>query len=146
MEPKKIGTYPTENGYYAPLLVISNHPPEKWDDKQRKGWEIYYLPFPNVPADADEEQVSEMVRKLAKICDKFLVLKTVSRKHNEDALPMISIQGEFTLTFSVIYQVGVDFFVFPTSERKVKELENGKKLVNFEFVRWRHLSKILYES
>ena len=40
------------------LLVISNHPVEKWSDEQKEGWDVIeYIPFPNIPATMEKDSV-----------------------------------------------------------------------------------------
>ena len=113
------------------LLVISNHPPEKWSDEQKKGWDmIDYIPFPNVPP---AFSFGEVVKMSIPILEKIGEWK---KKHESGK---ISVQGEFTLTsilMSAIRRRSGWVFTFPTTERVVEE-EDGKKTSTFKFVRWR---------
>ena len=113
------------------LLVVSNHPPEKWSDEQKKGWDtIDHIPFPNVPPTFSWEDVFTLS---IPILNKMQEWKT---KHREGK---ISIQGEATLVsivLDVMKNVDRHCFVFPTTERVVEE-KDGKKISTFKFVRWR---------
>ena len=113
------------------LLVISNHPPDRWSEEQKVGWDtIDYIPFPNVPPTSSWEDVSTLS---IPILNKMQEWKT---KHREGK---ISIQGEATLVsivLDVMKNVDRYCFVFPTTERVVEE-KDGKKTSTFKFVRWR---------
>ena len=113
------------------LLVISNHPPEKWSDEQKKGWDtIDYIPFPNVPPTFSFQEVTEMSVSL---------LEKIGAWKNEHKEGKISVQGEFTLSsilMSAIQRHDGWVFTFPTTNRAVEE-KDGKKTSTFKFVRWR---------
>jgi len=124
------------------LLVISNHAPEKWSDKQKEGWDkIEFHPFPNVPADASTEQI--ILNYATPICQKIGEFYT--NCDNENAIGYVSIQGEFSLckaVFDALHGEDVEF-VFPTTERRVVETQNADgtttKTAIFEFVQWRKM-------
>ena len=117
------------------ILVISNHPTEKWSDEQKKGWDIIdYIPFPNVPATATFEEVVNLSIPL---------LKEIGKWKNLHGKGKISIQGESTLStilLTVIKEQEGWCFAFPTTERQVvEEVKDGKTVKKsvFHFVRWR---------
>jgi hypothetical protein len=122
------------------LLVISNHAPEKWSEKQKEGWDkIEFIPFPNVPADMS---LADIIGKLTTpICQK--IGEFYSRCDEENAKGYVSIQGEFSLCKAVFDALhGEDInWLFPTTERKtiekVKEDGSVEKISVFEFVQWR---------
>jgi len=117
------------------LLVISNHPPEKWADDQKAGWDVInYIPFPDVPA---AESLEEVVDLALPIIDQ---IRDWREGHPDGR---VSIQGEFTLTAYLVTAVEKAYgwvFSFPTTERRVveevKDRETVRKAV-FCFVRWR---------
>jgi len=123
------------------LLVISNHPPEKWVDEQKRGWdEIKFIPFPNVPAEASREEVKEMGEKLlSEICQLTGWHISASGVDTPETEWRLSIQGESTLTFLVLchFRTKEELVIFPTTERVVEEKEGGVKISTFKFVRWR---------
>lgn len=51
----------------------------------------------------------------------------------------LHIQGEFSLCKEMFEISQNRHFIFPTTERSTKELPDGKKVVNFQFVQWRGL-------
>jgi hypothetical protein len=122
------------------LLVISNHAPEKWSEKQKEGWDnIEFVPFPNVAPDmSSQEMIEKLVTPLCGCIGEFY-----SRCDEESAKGYVSIQGEFSLCKAVFDALhGGDInWVFPTTERKVVETQNPDgtitKTAIFEFVQWR---------
>lgn len=110
------------------LLVISNHSPEKWESEQKAGWDIEYMPFPEVPPEIDMEEVKEIGKPIIKEILDF------TRKNPEGK---VCIQGEFSLCSYIYRMLPEDFFVFPTTKRVVEETKEGLRLYKFKFVRWR---------
>ena len=113
------------------LLVVSNHPPDGWSEKQREGWDtVDYIPFPNVPPTFSFQDVTEMCPP---------ILEEIAEWINSHEGGKISIQGESTLVSIVMHEVDLYHgwvYVFPTTER-VAEEKDGKKTSTFKFVRWR---------
>jgi len=131
------------------LFVISNHPVNKWDEKQKNGWEdITHIPFPNIPPNWSRNEVRELAYQYAKVLSAHIkdktgekivfsdgkIYGTKSKKVYDNIY--ISIQGEFTFTMEMFKLLKVDF-IFPTTERKTIEIDNKTKRQIFEFVRWR---------
>lgn len=120
------------------LLVISNHPPEKWEDEQKKGWdETEFIPFPEIDPNASRLDVAEQARN-------FFV--DVIRPRLDDENQFFCVQGEFTFFFELsqivsLYPSYAKKFVFPTTRRVVEEQRNPdgsiSKVYKFKFVRWR---------
>lgn len=76
------------------FLNISNHPSAEWDEDQRSsalalGQPIRDLPFPEVPADADETWIQRMADELAAAATALAPAAAL-------------VQGEFTLTFALV--------------------------------------------
>jgi hypothetical protein len=122
------------------LLVVSNHPPEKWSPEQRAGWdEIQYIPFPNVPATATRKEVQKMADKLEREIDSIINLDPDDR--TTWGIWKVSIQGESCLCAELIMKFAPEDIVFPTTERVSVEIDKGsgiiEKTVQFKFVRWR---------
>lgn len=122
------------------LINISNHPSEKWSKEQKAKWsKIIDIPFPNVPADADEIEVmkiaSELFGQVAKIMKEDKKIKD------------IMLQGEFMVCYILIklfrFYDNIRI-VIPTTERIVVETNNPdgttSKTAIFKFVRWRTIS------
>src|SRR3990167_10791199 len=112
------------------LIVVSNHPPTGWSEEQKKGWdEIVYIPFPNVPANADFHEFKDITERTA------LEISIACKNSNRIS---ICIQGDFSLSAAIILAVAKwenINFVFPTTERIVEEKEGVKTSV-FKFVQW----------
>ena len=117
------------------LLVISNHEPSKWSEKQREGWDdIQYFPFPNV---SPQKGVAEIITdEVSKICGE--IGRFYSTCDEDGSEGFVTLQGEFTVckyVFDALHGENVKF-IFPTTERKVVE-KDGTKTSIFEFVKWR---------
>src|SRR5690606_17331938 len=99
------------------LLVISNHPVDKWSDEQKAGWDVIdYIPFPNVPASMSKDTVIDLADDL------FCRIKKNYPDHT------VTIQGEFSLTCAVVARLSNSGRepIFPTTERIVEEKDGQK--------------------
>lgn len=123
------------------LINLSNHPSTSWAEDQKRGWdEIVDVPFPNIPADADEEQVWKISREVFDRIDKI-------REEKEEEEVFLMMQGEFSLCYTLFIRLLMSWekitVVVPTTERIVKEeiTPSGevKKTSTFKFVRWRNI-------
>lgn len=118
------------------FLNCSNHTSENWTKEQiaavhamgEKTIEDY--PFPNVPADADEKQLSIIAEK---VCHEIL-----EKKSN-----VVMCQGEFTLTHKLVNELmknGIKV-VAACSERETSEMVMADGTVRkdsvYKFVRFR---------
>ena len=115
------------------FINLSNHPSNKWDKKQYDAANAYGtvidLPFPSVPATADEENIQSLVEEY---------IKTIQKYDN----PVVMCQGEFTFSFMMINKL-IDMgikVVASCTERNTIEIDN-KKISEFEFVRFREYKK-----
>lgn len=125
------------------LLNLTNHPYEKWPDVQRKKalinyTDIYDLPFPDINPNEDEAYIYELAVNYR---DKCLRILEEESYVGENA---VHIMGEFTFTFALVnllLNAGIKC-VASTTKRTVKELENNKSEVTFEFVRFREYKHI----
>ncbi len=115
------------------FINLTNHPSDKWDDKQRKAAEEYGtiidIPFPDVPATASEEEIRQLGDNTVKIVmeqDPYVVL----------------CQGEFTLAFRIINALmdkGV-MVVAACSERDAV-VSGNKKESYFDFTKFRRFER-----
>ena len=124
------------------LVNLSNHPSGDWDARQIKTAESLYgtivdLPFPYIEPEWDTQKVLALAREYY---DKaIVVLGQCSDKPEQNA---VQVQGEFTFTFALVsmfLRSGVRC-VSSTSQRQVKEKENGEKIAKFTFVQFRNYS------
>lgn len=111
------------------FINFSNHPSEKWDEKQIKVskhfGEIADIAFPSVDPFSDEEDIE-------RLADQY-VEKILS--YNPAA---VMCQGEYTLCFKVVEKLKRNHVrvMAACSKRNVIETEHGK-ISTFHFVRYR---------
>lgn len=138
------------------LLVMSNHPVNKWSDEQKAGWdEIEYIPFPVVDPNFDREGIITLADQVMKNIKKTLSEKdkanykwtAMSDDPHTNIVWLwdnakshfcewsISLQGEFSLCNELFQMIGAHC-VFPSTERVVEE-KDGVKTSVFKFVKWR---------
>ncbi len=127
------------------LINLSNHPTAMWLPEQieaahRVYGEVLDLPFPAVPADADEADIQtiaqEYLKKVQTIAQEYL---NKVQTFSPSAEAVVHIMGEMTLTYALVCllkQAGYTC-VASTSVREVYEEEPGKKTAVFRFVRFR---------
>lgn len=117
------------------FINLSNHPSEKWEPAQRDAAlaiasSILDVPFPDVPPEADEAAVAQLAER---VCASIPIEATCAM-----------VMGEFTLTMELVACLrrrGV-CCVAATSRRHVEELPDGRKMVHFQFVRFRRYGAI----
>lgn len=123
------------------LINLSNHPSKKWGELQMEAaikqfGEVVDLEFPNIPPDADEEEVVRIAVEYG-----GRVINMIDEAADENPLieHAIHLMGEQTFCFALMDFVDVSdyFFYASTTERNVIELDNGKKQTEFKFVRFR---------
>lgn len=116
------------------LINLSNHPTAMWLPEQVAAahsayGEVIDLPFPAVPADADEAAIQTIAQEyLHKV-------QTIA----QSAEAVVHIMGEMTLTYALVCLLKQSGYtcVASTSVREVYEEEPGKKTAVFRFVRFR---------
>ncbi len=114
------------------LINFSNHPSEKWSDKQKEAAAVYGetvdSPFPAVPSNSDEKEIERLAQEsLDRIVDMI----------DGNPASAVMVQGEFTLTYAVVsllIERGIRA-VSACSDRRVTEIagEDGKPLKQVEF-------------
>ena len=120
------------------LINFSNHPCNRWSEKQKKAAEKYGetvdLAFPAVPGMADESQIEALASDS---------IDLILKKIDDDPKSAVMVQGEFTLTYAVVSRLqkfGVRT-ISACSERHIRteEDQNGNiiKTVVFDFERFR---------
>ena len=118
------------------FVNISNHPSDRWSDDQRRAAlqiadQIIDLPFPNVPPEASTKEAVEIGLELLMGLPEGTVAAMV--------------QGEFTLTTFLVRALqmrGVTPYA-ATTERRVEELPDGRKVTQFRFVQFRRYPDLL---
>ena len=118
------------------LLNLSNHPLNTWTEKQiAEAKELYGsvvdLPFPQIPPEADENEVLKIADKYFEVC----IEKLSASKDEKNA---VHLMGELTFVFALANKLlhsGVET-VASTTERNTRDIGN-KKITEFNFVRFR---------
>lgn len=120
------------------LINFSNHPFEKWSDKQKEAASVYGdtvdVAFPAVPGNADESEVAVLAQES---------VNTIVDLMDSNPKSAVMVQGEFTLTYSIVSALverGISA-VSACSDRHllVEQDEDGNqvKTVRFDFERFR---------
>ncbi len=115
------------------FINFSNHPSKYWDDKQRKAshnyGELFDMPFPQISPNASYEEL----QILAQDC----VNKIASLGASQSII--VHIMGEMTFAYMVVArlkEMGIKC-VASTTERKTTYNNDGTKVSEFQFVKFR---------
>ena len=121
------------------LFNISNHPSDKWGEKQIAAAKeladvIKDCQFPNVPPKATSYEVRTTALEIANTIAK--------QKHFQDVEGItVHVMGEMTLTFAIVaalQNLNLDIrCIASCTERIVTEMPDGTKQSKFEFVQFR---------
>lgn len=134
------------------FLNISNHPSDKWGEKQISSAleladGIIDLPFPNINPEWDSVNYShlnlrDMVKKISKDAELSSAIKQFSMYYNNQNT-IIMVQGEMSFTHYLVNILQNDGYtvVCSTTERNTVENADGTKTVKFEFCRFREYQK-----
>ncbi len=116
------------------FVNLSNHPSADWDEGQKHAasayGEIVDLPFPSVPTSCSDKDMDKLVKK---------TIGSVLKVAYPACEVTVHVMGEMTLTYKIVSQLkarGIHC-VASTSERIVKDLDNGKRISQFHFVAFR---------
>jgi hypothetical protein len=118
------------------LINLSNHPSAKWSAEQKHAaesqfGEIVDLLFPHIPAEWDTAKVSELANDYLYQCKRLL--------ENESKLSAVHLAGEPVFCFvlaNLLLKAGINC-ITSTTERIVMEKNNGTKISEFKFCRFR---------
>lgn len=115
------------------LVNFSNHPSRYWDNRQMAATRCYGdvvdIPFPVVAPDADSQQLQALAQ------DSVQKILSMDKANSIT----VHIMGEMTFTFAVVTrlkELGIRC-VASTTERKTTYNDDGTKLSEFSFVRFR---------
>lgn len=115
------------------LINLSNHPIASWNDRQLSAASLYgelvEIPFPQIMPNASERDINKLAAEY------FDRVKSLGTKDEVT----IHVMGEMTFTMRIVHRLKSLGYtcLASTSERKVKDLGDGKKEVTFEFVQFR---------
>jgi CRISPR-associated Csx2 family protein len=115
------------------LINFSNHPSEYWGQKQleaAKGYgKIKDIPFPMVDPEASYDDIRELAEQYV---EKILAFA-------ENNKITVHVMGEMTFCYLVVTKLkekGVDC-IASTTERISEEITDGRKIIDFHFVKFR---------
>lgn len=118
------------------LINLSNHPKDKWQSRQletalKKYKSIVDLPFPIISPKASSHQVKRKAESYLKKC---LSLLTKS----PDKFNAVHLMGEFTFVYNLVNLLKKKNItvIVSTTDRLVEE-KDGKKIVTFNFIKFR---------
>ncbi len=116
------------------FVNLSNHPSNRWERAQletaRENYgEIVDMPFPQVTPDASNDELQILAQEYVQRIMSLTKSQTVT----------VHIMGEMTFTFMVVTrlkELGIKC-VASTTERKTTYNDDGTKLSEFSFVKFR---------
>ncbi|MEA3496634.1 MAG: hypothetical protein U9R42_11425 [Bacteroidota bacterium] len=121
------------------LINLSNHPQNKWSSKQKeialkKFNNIIDLSFPAINPEFSKKDVRDIAENYFE-----KIIEIFNKTTDEKKLNAVHIQGEFTFVFQLVSLLKNNNIkcIASTSKRKVTEVKNGKKIAEFEFVKFR---------
>lgn len=114
------------------LINLSNHPSDRWSDKQREAAIQQYdaitdIPFPNIPPAATLAEVQALA-------DTYL-----NQIQGYSDRKVVHLMGEMTFVHQLVQRLmeaGIPA-VASTSQRNTVEHPDGSKTVHFDFVQFR---------
>ncbi len=128
-----IESFRKEGNKSGTFINLSNHPSQDWTEPQRRaaealGHPIHDIPFPDVPADADEGEIDRMATELS---ERIQAMKPAA----------VLVQGEFTLAFAIVCRLeaaGIPCYAAATPRLAEKRPDEDDTTVRrFRFTRLR---------
>lgn len=124
------------------LINLSNHPSDKWSENQRHTAIDYYgdiidLPFPVILPAESEEYVLNLSKRYFKKCQDL-----IGNSNSENNAVHIMGEYNFTLALVTLLLKSNIICISSTTERIVKELDNGNREVSFKFIRFREYKRV----
>jgi hypothetical protein len=123
------------------LLNLSNHPSTHWPDEQKnaalqKYGKIHDLAFPQIPPEADENDIEALADEFSNKCLQLLQQTT-------DIQNAVHLMGEMTFSFALVARLQKNGItcIASTTNRLVKIENEHEKTVIFQFVRFRNYLK-----
>lgn len=115
------------------LINLTNHPSARWSEEQKAAagvyGEIVDMPFPQIDEAGDENYI-------ATLADEYLQkILLIAERENV----IVHLMGELTFCFALLCRLKKHCItcVASTTKRIVCEEEPGKKIVTFQFVKFR---------
>lgn len=115
------------------LVNFSNHPSLYWDNRQKEAsqdfGELIDIPFPKIAPNATGKELRELSLQYVQRIVSLASTRTIT----------VHIMGEMTFTFMVVTrlkELGIKC-VASTTERKTTYSDDGTKVSEFQFVKFR---------
>lgn len=132
-QPSEIRRKPVDDTRKRMLINFCNHPSQEWDttqlDAAKEYGEITDLSFPDISPTASEKELQSLANQI--------IQKITSV--GKDCNTTVHIMGEMTFTFMVVTrlkELGIRC-IASTTERKTTYNDDGTKLSEFSFVKFR---------
>jgi hypothetical protein len=125
------------------LINLTNHPSDKWSQKQKQSAVEEYgfvldMPFPQIDPHGGPEEIAQLADKYAEECRSEFEMANipVSQAAENEA---VHIMGELTFVHAFVNAAAAKNItcVASTTKRSVVEEANGQKTSVFEFVQFR---------
>jgi len=121
------------------LINLSNHPSDNWESKQKEKaissfGSIIDLSFPPIDPQWTKLEISIKAKEYFNKC--MLIFDQCA---NEPKANAVHIQGEFTFVFRLVIMLKQSDIkcLASTTLRNAEELDDGKKIVKFQFIQFR---------
>lgn len=119
------------------LINLSNHPSKNWSDEQLKFsiqnyGEIIDIQFPVINPTFSEDEINLLAEEYSKTISEII-------SKSLDKMDAVHLMGEFSFTYSLINllkEKGIKV-ICSTTERNTRTDNEGKKISEFKFVRFR---------
>lgn len=115
------------------LINFSNHPSDCWREEQLKAAQLYGeiidIPFPAISPSSSDDEIKDLADRYVEQIMSYEKIGKIS----------VHIMGEMTFSYMVISQLkgmGIECLA-STSDRNAEEIDDGRKISDFHFVRFR---------
>jgi len=119
------------------LINLSNHPYAQWNEEQKRASETFGdcvdLPFPSIDPDGDEEYIVRMAEEYYQKIVQFV-------ETEPNVKVTVHLMGEMTFLYALLEKLKQNNIrcIASTTQRKGIDLGNGRKDIQFQFVRFRY--------
>ena len=115
------------------LINLSNHPYEKWDEKQKQAALVQFgvvedFPFPLISPNADLSDIEKLAEQ---------IFNEINEMHSTDM--SVHLMGEYVLCYQLTKRFEIKKIpcYASTTQRKVIMSPNGEKISLFQFIKFR---------
>ena len=133
-----------EQPIYRLMINLSNHPLESWGEAQigtatSTFDELLDFPFPQIDPEWGYEEVQGLVEATTQAIIDVYNDKLDELPEDTDLKLFVHIMGEQSFTFNMVNELAGEgiYCICSTTRRNTVDMGGGKKISNFEFVRFR---------